>query len=62
MPPCFLTLTFFPPSDDNPQTKDLAILPAYSTVDLVNEAPDENNPWDIPELKDTGIKWSGEAA
>ncbi|XP_062279743.1 sodium-dependent phosphate transport protein 2B-like [Scomber scombrus] len=45
-------------SNDNPNTKDSAILPAYSTVDLVNEAPDENNPWDLPELKDTGIKWS----
>lgn len=28
----------------------------------MNEAPDDNDPWDLPELKDTGIKWSGEAA
>ncbi|XP_053730316.1 sodium-dependent phosphate transport protein 2B-like [Synchiropus splendidus] len=37
--------------------KDLAVLPAYSTVDLVNDQP-EDDPWDLPELKDTGIKWS----
>ncbi|XP_067453768.1 solute carrier family 34 member 2b [Thunnus thynnus] len=45
-------------NDDSTPTKDSAILPAYSTVDLVNEAPDDKNPWDLPELKDTGIKWS----
>lgn len=34
--------------------------PAYSTVDLVNEEAedDEDDPWDLPELKDTGVKWS----
>lgn len=36
------------------------MLPSYSTVDLVNEEP-EDDPWDLPELKDTGVKWSGEA-
>lgn len=36
------------------------MLPSYSTVDLVNESP-EDDPWDLPELKDTGVKWSGEA-
>uniref|UniRef100_A0A8C4EKV4 Sodium-dependent phosphate transport protein 2B n=1 Tax=Dicentrarchus labrax TaxID=13489 RepID=A0A8C4EKV4_DICLA len=43
---------------DNKPTKDAAILPAYSTVDLVNQEPDEEDPWDLPELKDTGVKWS----
>ncbi|KAK2835897.1 hypothetical protein Q5P01_016381 [Channa striata] len=44
--------------DDKTPYKDTAIVPAYSTVDLVNQDPDEDNPWDLPELKDTGIKWS----
>lgn len=47
--------------DDKTEGKDSAILPAYSTVDLVNEDPAEEDPWDLPELKDTGVKWSGEA-
>ncbi|XP_051232091.1 solute carrier family 34 member 2b isoform X1 [Dicentrarchus labrax] len=47
-----------PALDDNKPTKDAAILPAYSTVDLVNQEPDEEDPWDLPELKDTGVKWS----
>lgn len=53
-------LTFPPactPLDDNSSTKELP--QSYSTVDLVNE---EQDPWDLPELKDTGVKWSGEAA
>lgn len=48
-----------PPLDVNTQAKDGAVLPAYSTTDLMNE---EFDPWDLPELKDTGVKWSGEAA
>lgn len=32
-------------------------------MDLVHQEPEEeNDPWDLPELKDTGVKWSGEAA
>ncbi|XP_037624848.1 solute carrier family 34 member 2b [Sebastes umbrosus] len=46
-----------PSLDDDGPAKDTAILPAYSTVDLVNEEPDAD-PWDLPELKDTGVKWS----
>lgn len=46
-----------PSLDDKTQTKDGAVLPAYSTVDLVEEEP-EADPWDLPELKDTGVKWS----
>ncbi|XP_049444894.1 sodium-dependent phosphate transport protein 2B-like [Epinephelus fuscoguttatus] len=45
-----------PALDDKTSSKDVAILPAYSTVDLVNE--DQDDPWDLPELKDTGVKWS----
>ncbi|KAM4740006.1 solute carrier family 34 member 2b [Anableps anableps] len=43
---------------DKSQGKDKEIPPAYSTLDLVNEEPPEDDPWDLPELKDTGIKWS----
>uniref|UniRef100_A0A667XWD7 Sodium-dependent phosphate transport protein 2B n=1 Tax=Myripristis murdjan TaxID=586833 RepID=A0A667XWD7_9TELE len=42
---------------DSSPTLDAAILPAYSTVDLVDEDPAED-PWDLPELRDTGVKWS----
>ncbi|XP_039983717.1 solute carrier family 34 member 2b [Xiphias gladius] len=45
-----------PTLNDNTPAKD--ILPAYSTVDLVNEDPDAEDPWNLPELKDTGLKWS----
>uniref|UniRef100_A0A7N8WHM2 Sodium-dependent phosphate transport protein 2B n=1 Tax=Mastacembelus armatus TaxID=205130 RepID=A0A7N8WHM2_9TELE len=58
-------LTFIPPGpalDDKTPAKDTAILPAYSTIDLVDAAPGAEDPWDLPELKDTGIMWSGEAA
>uniref|UniRef100_A0A8C7XC86 Sodium-dependent phosphate transport protein 2B n=1 Tax=Oryzias sinensis TaxID=183150 RepID=A0A8C7XC86_9TELE len=37
--------------------KDVDLSPSYSTLELVNE-PREEDPWDLPELKDTGIKWS----
>ncbi|XP_024909949.1 sodium-dependent phosphate transport protein 2B-like [Cynoglossus semilaevis] len=33
------------------------MLPSYSTVDLIDEIS-ESDPWDLPELKDTGVKWS----
>lgn len=52
---------FSPLDDNNTPSKDAAILPAYSTVDLVDEDP-ADDPWDLPELRDTGVKWSGEAA
>ncbi|XP_071343135.1 sodium-dependent phosphate transport protein 2B-like [Trachinotus anak] len=44
-----------PALDDKKQAKDM--LPSYSTVDLVNQDPEED-PWDLPELKVTGVKWS----
>uniref|UniRef100_A0A8C3A064 Sodium-dependent phosphate transport protein 2B n=1 Tax=Cyclopterus lumpus TaxID=8103 RepID=A0A8C3A064_CYCLU len=44
--------------DNDAQVKDAAILPAYSTVDLVKQDPDAENPWDLPELKDLGVRWS----
>ncbi|KAG9330313.1 hypothetical protein JZ751_025763, partial [Albula glossodonta] len=39
------------------EAKDQAIPPAYSTVALVDEDPDFD-PWNLPELQDTGVKWS----
>ncbi|XP_068449112.1 solute carrier family 34 member 2b [Clinocottus analis] len=45
------------PDDDAP-AKDGAVLPAYSTVDLVSQDPDADDPWNLPELVDTGVKWS----
>lgn len=47
-----------PSLEKSHSTKDVAMLPAYSTVDLVDEEPGENDPWDLPELTDTGVKWS----
>ncbi|CAB1332030.1 unnamed protein product [Coregonus sp. 'balchen'] len=39
--------------DANTAPKDSVILPAYSTVDKYEE-----DPWNLPELQDTGLKWS----
>ncbi|XP_017278870.1 solute carrier family 34 member 2b [Kryptolebias marmoratus] len=44
--------------NDKARDKDEVIPPAYSTLDLVNVDPAEDDPWDLPELKDTGVKWS----
>ncbi|XP_067085756.1 sodium-dependent phosphate transport protein 2B-like [Osmerus mordax] len=45
--------------DDSATARQLAVLPAYSTVDLVSkETEGVEDPWDLPELKDTGVKWS----
>ncbi|MGH0184325.1 UNVERIFIED_CONTAM: hypothetical protein FKN15_014466 [Acipenser sinensis] len=41
--------------------KEPVILPAYSTIALVDEEP-ILDPWALPELQNTGIKWSGKAA
>ncbi|CAL8252118.1 unnamed protein product [Merluccius merluccius] len=43
------------------KSKDLAVLPAYSTMDLVTQdqaAEGEEDPWELPELKNTGPSWS----
>lgn len=34
--------------------------PVHSSVALVEEETDEADPWNLPELKDTGVPWSGE--
>ncbi|XP_049646191.1 sodium-dependent phosphate transport protein 2B-like [Suncus etruscus] len=33
------------------------MLPSYSTVTLIDDPP-ETDPWDLPALKSTGLKWS----
>uniref|UniRef100_A0A8D0B3P8 Sodium-dependent phosphate transport protein 2B n=1 Tax=Salvator merianae TaxID=96440 RepID=A0A8D0B3P8_SALMN len=35
----------------------LELLPAYSTINLTT-VPEEEDPWTIPELQSTGVKWS----
>ncbi|ETE61467.1 Sodium-dependent phosphate transport protein 2B, partial [Ophiophagus hannah] len=35
------------------------LLPAYSTIALTTESEEEEDPWKLPELQDTGIPWSG---
>jgi len=36
------------------------IQPAFSTIALIDETrPEEDDPWALPELQDTGVKWSG---
>uniref|UniRef100_A0AAR2L697 Sodium-dependent phosphate transport protein 2B n=1 Tax=Pygocentrus nattereri TaxID=42514 RepID=A0AAR2L697_PYGNA len=53
-----------PPDLDGKDTKDTLskdaiVLPAYSTVALVDPEPDNAiDPWQLPELQDTGVKWS----
>uniref|UniRef100_A0A803W329 Sodium-dependent phosphate transport protein 2B n=1 Tax=Ficedula albicollis TaxID=59894 RepID=A0A803W329_FICAL len=34
------------------------IQPAFSTVALIDETRPEEDPWALPELQDTGVKWS----
>nr|XP_023693442.1 sodium-dependent phosphate transport protein 2B [Paramormyrops kingsleyae]XP_023693443.1 sodium-dependent phosphate transport protein 2B [Paramormyrops kingsleyae]XP_023693444.1 sodium-dependent phosphate transport protein 2B [Paramormyrops kingsleyae] len=38
--------------------KGSVILPATSTLALMEEDQQEADPWDLPELQDTGVKWS----
>ncbi|XP_010870428.2 solute carrier family 34 member 2b [Esox lucius] len=40
--------------------EDAGVLPAYSTMDLVdkNKDPDGDDPWNLPDLQETGMKWS----
>uniref|UniRef100_A0A8C7FFZ5 Sodium-dependent phosphate transport protein 2B n=1 Tax=Oncorhynchus kisutch TaxID=8019 RepID=A0A8C7FFZ5_ONCKI len=48
-----------PPGNDACKApKDSVVLSAYSTMDLVDKDPDEDDPWNLPELQDTGLKWS----
>ncbi|XP_030583334.1 solute carrier family 34 member 2b [Archocentrus centrarchus] len=49
--------------DDKSLSKEEGLPPSYSTLVLVKENENENeesaaDPWDLPELKNTGVKWS----
>lgn len=44
-----------------PVTK-IELLPSYSTATLIEEPAQVEDPWDLPELQDTGVKWSGKQA
>lgn len=39
----------------------IELLPSNSTVALIEEPTQVADPWDLPELRDTGIKWSGKS-
>nr|XP_020727841.1 sodium-dependent phosphate transport protein 2B-like [Odocoileus virginianus texanus] len=41
-----------------PITK-IELVPSHSTAALIEEPTEVEDPWDLPELQDTGIKWSG---
>ncbi|XP_047423302.1 sodium-dependent phosphate transport protein 2B [Sciurus carolinensis] len=36
----------------------IELLPSYSTATLIEEPTEVEDPWDLPALQDTGIKWS----
>lgn len=38
---------------------DVIVSPALSTVLLMENETEDSNPWDLPELQDTGVPWSG---
>ncbi|XP_075857262.1 sodium-dependent phosphate transport protein 2B-like isoform X3 [Microcebus murinus] len=40
-----------------PVTK-IELLPSYSMATLIEEPTEVDDPWDLPELRDTGVKWS----
>ncbi|CAK6953528.1 solute carrier family 34 member 2a [Scomber scombrus] len=39
-------------------SKDVNASPAHSTVGLIEREQEETDPWDLPEMKDTGVPWS----
>ncbi|CAN9500234.1 unnamed protein product [Ophioblennius macclurei] len=43
---------------DGSSTRGSDILPAHSTIDLMTSEVDKDDPWALPELTDTGVKWS----
>ncbi|XP_068177758.1 solute carrier family 34 member 2a [Antennarius striatus] len=40
------------------KSKDVKASPTHSTLALIEEEQEESDPWDLPELKDTGVPWS----
>ncbi|XP_060103276.1 sodium-dependent phosphate transport protein 2B [Heteronotia binoei] len=65
--PCFQQNQIMPPKEEkNPKGgavslgNQMELLPAYSTIALTadQDLKDEVDPWDMPVLQDTGVKWS----
>lgn len=47
-------------ADDNGTSiTKIELLPSQSTMALIEETTEVEDPWDVPELKHKGIKWSG---
>ncbi|XP_012381930.1 sodium-dependent phosphate transport protein 2B [Dasypus novemcinctus] len=44
-------------ASESPVAK-IELLPSYSTVALIEEPAEVEDPWNLPTLQDTGIKWS----
>ncbi|XP_018520589.1 solute carrier family 34 member 2a isoform X1 [Lates calcarifer] len=40
------------------KSKEVKASPAHSTVALIEEEQEDADPWDLPELQDTGVPWS----
>ncbi|XP_031727830.1 solute carrier family 34 member 2a [Anarrhichthys ocellatus] len=38
--------------------KEVKASPAHSTMALIEEEPEDADPWDLPELNDTGVPWT----
>ncbi|XP_053433993.1 sodium-dependent phosphate transport protein 2B-like [Nycticebus coucang] len=45
-------------NDSKAPVAKIELLPSYSTVTLIEEPTEVDDPWDLPALRDTGIKWS----
>ncbi|KAM5271714.1 sodium-dependent phosphate transport protein 2B [Ctenodactylus gundi] len=45
-------------NDSGPSVPKTELLPSYSTVALIEEPTKVDDPWDLPELRDSGTKWS----
>ncbi|XP_061883307.1 solute carrier family 34 member 2a [Entelurus aequoreus] len=43
---------------ENNESKEHKGSPAHSTLALMDGEPEEEDPWDLPELQDTGVPWS----
>ncbi|XP_061832934.2 solute carrier family 34 member 2a [Nerophis lumbriciformis] len=43
---------------ENNESKEQKGSPAHSTLALMDGEPEEEDPWDLPELQDTGVPWS----
>ncbi|XP_045903276.1 sodium-dependent phosphate transport protein 2B-like [Micropterus dolomieu] len=40
------------------KSTEVKVSPAHSVLALIEEEPEDADPWDMPELKDTGVPWS----